>query len=128
MMTPTLEALARQLAADPRWRWLPGMRYPKIEGGVGRRAWVRPFGRIRDDGYCIPGDAFPDLSDPVTAAALLVLAREASGDPGLHVVPVLVNGSAWWWTVVTGRAEPTVHRHHESEIEALAAAILRGGE
>ena len=173
MMTPTLEALARQLVASPRWQWLRGMAVA-VRLPTSREAWC--MGRVTDvrdreisrwaapvevltlspgcwicfsPGKRIPyvwnrvniwsetrppskglpvGSVFPDLSDPVTAAALLPLAREVSGDPGLHVVPVLVNGSAWWWTVVTGRAEPMVHRHHESEVEALAAVILRGGE
>lgn len=143
MMTPALSALARQLAASPRWRWLPGM--AAIEFAVPGMALTdgRPV-RV-DDTWADVGLWIPDLSDPVTAAALLVLAREVSGCPEAVAVRV---GTAWgvWaslaaymaWTEDTlGKVHPLDGGEVDSfgewvgyatEIEALASVILRGGE
>lgn len=142
-MTPTLEALARQLAADPRWRWLPGMRYPTIRGGSGGATWSLAAGRVPDDGRPPMKGAIPDLSDAVTAAALLVLARVVSGCP--EAVAGTVNGR-WvvfrslaeyrtWSEDFLGRFAPLTGVDEDddvfayaTEIEALASVILRGGE
>ena len=144
MMTPTLEALARQLAADPRWRWLPGTCWIQCPPGDPEE-WTD---RGRLDGYnpehmACPADAIPDLSDPVTAAALLVLAREVSGCPRMAVGTV---NERWMvfqslahyyrWREGYGQTPPPLTGvdddndvlDYATEIEALAAVILRGGE
>lgn len=187
MMTPTLEALARQLVASPRWQWLRGMAVA-VRLPTSREAWC--MGRVTDvrdreisrwaapvevltlspgcwicfsPGKRIPyvwnrvniwsetrppskglpvGSVFPDLSDPVTAAALLPLAREVSGCP--EAVACCWRDLAWavWpyseayaaWCehggdayVLSGMSGLT-WTEHASEIGALAAVILRGGE
>lgn len=160
MMTPALSALASKLAAPPRWRWLPGTLavdaadprfrirlHAADEGAVVRTP--RGTSVYVDD--TVPETAprlppghewIPDLSDPVTAAALLVLAREVSGCP--EAVACCWRDLAWavWpyseayaaWCehggdayVLSGMSGLT-WTEHASEIEALAAVILRGGE
>lgn len=85
----------------------------------------------------------PDLSDPVTAAALLVLAREVSGCP--EAVAGTRNGrwmvfrsldNYYRWCEGYGNEPPPLTGVNEdddvldyaTEIEALASVILRGGE
>lgn len=143
MMTPALDSLARQLAAHPRWRWLPGMCWIQCPPGDPEE-WTD---RGRLDGYnpehmARPVDAIPDLSDPVTAAALLPLAREVSGWP--TAVACSWRGVAWavWphseayaaWCEHGGDADVLsgmsgrMWTEYASEIESLASVILRGGE
>lgn len=63
--------------------------------------------------------AIPDLSDPLTAAGLLVLAREIAG-PTLYTYPT---GSGW-----NAIRSGEVLAWGETEAEALAAVILGGGK
>ena len=124
-MTPTLDSLARQLAAHPRWRWLPGM--AAIESAAPGMALTdgRPV-RV-DTTWASVGLWIPDLSDPVTAAALVVVAREVSGDPHLRVWARRIGEDVW--CVAAGVDGPRGMLYtHRSEVEALASVILRGGE
>ena len=74
--------LERQLVADPRWRWEPGMLITDYGPGIrycwqdemylhgadegGSGGWMRiPKARVGTAAY------FPDLSDPATAGILL---------------------------------------------------------
>ena len=62
--------LERQLVADPRWRWEPGMVYAEnATPGAGLCRDGR--GRVQDTWDAVPHAATPDLSDPATAGILL---------------------------------------------------------
>lgn len=91
------EAQARELAQkvvqSKFWDWLPGMK--KL------------------------GD-YPDFSDRSTVAALLPLARQAHGKPGLNAFQRHAN---LWWVQDQGGSYVTISRG-ETELEALVNAIL----
>ena len=89
--------LAKRAVACKHWRWMPGMLTleeivpPAItlgwdaarvlhadEGGAVRVCTV--LRKVRD----IHDTALPDLTDPLTVQALLLLVREAWGKPGIH--------------------------------------------
>ena len=82
------------------------------DGGVwvsdAKSRWVPP----------LPGDVL-DLSDAVTAASLLVLVREAWGDPEWHMVPDNT-GCGWWSESVQSDA---LRLMYGTEVEALVAAL-----
>lgn len=87
MLTPET---ARALVAAPGWRWLPGM----LSTDGDRVLIVGPNGTPYIDCSdadlgCVPlpSGALPDLDDPVTAAALVVVARLAYREPTLHTEP-----------------------------------------
>ena len=112
--------LAQRLAADPAFKWMPGMSY---------RTWSDTLQNWRDaqrlTGTLTPDDphTIPVLTDPATVGCLLALAREVSGNPALYVAPVYeFDGRALYiagWTVYPGD-----HRVSPTEGEALALAIL----
>ena len=90
-MTPTLESLARQLAAAPKWDWPIGM---VAVDPVGRRCWQRI---TADRWFCVetarvyrtaPAGLLPLLDYYTASALLLVLAREVSGCTGAVSLPV----------------------------------------
>ena len=133
---------ARALVAAPGWRWLPGMRWtaPVRPGGYGPEGNV---GRCSDAiPYPDDPDAIPDLDDPVTAAALVVVARLAYREPTLHTEPrvdgfwgiACVRSSAstplcYLWTDGEFHGCGAVRRTglrlmRRTEVEVLIAAIL----
>ncbi len=65
------ELLASRAIACTGWRWMPGMLTDVGE-------------RVADPTICYLG-TLPDLSDPLTVLALLLLVREALGCPEAHV-------------------------------------------
>ena len=110
-----MNELAKRAVACKHWRWMPGM------------LWLL----INEDGVCyncdrvtqanlVFSDALPDLTDPATVGCLLALAREAWGDPCLHVGLLPAR-----WGVWTSQNMPL----HEcvgkglTEAEALVAAL-----
>ncbi len=61
------ELLARRAVACKGWRWMPGMLH---------RNW-RNSTRVTEEHAGYRWDGWPDLSDPLTVQALLLLVREA---------------------------------------------------
>lgn len=86
-MTPDELALARRLVAAPGWVWLRGMSVVYADGSP---AWtVHSGGSVQGTGVA---GVLPDLSDPVTAASLPVVARLAWGEQSFaHSIP-------WPWS------------------------------
>lgn len=136
-MTPDLRALAEGLAADlatlHRARriaspWLAGM----LDGCGCRIVSVSADQASRIDGFTLrpinrnlAHDDVPDLSDPVTVQALLLLAREAWGDPGLTVGEFIAGG----WRIARGQAGGwALFLTADTEVEALCAAIHAAAE
>jgi hypothetical protein len=81
------KGLAKRLVACKGWRWMPGM------------CWASPVygteGRIEDDDEAETFNSFlvgylPDLSDPLTVQAVLLLVREAWGD-----IQFIITYSPW---------------------------------
>jgi len=64
------------------------------------------------------------LTDPATRGALLDIAREAWGDPGIHIAPHS-SGAIWW--VYTGKGHGPIGSG-PTEGEAIAAAIIAAAE
>lgn len=137
-MNEAQQNLARRLVEHPAWRWMPGMRLMEFEAG---RAWrlcakderadsfhltQESWRRLRQPAPCI-STMSPDLTDPATVGCLLVLAREAWGDPGAYAVGSDVHGWTVCVLVVAGDATgvwPFDEHRHATEGEALAHAIL----
>lgn len=81
-MTPADLALARELAAHPRWAWRAGMRASGM--GYGSRTlsgthWIRTTERLAAPGMPHLDHAVPDLTDDATAGVLLGMLTEAAG-------------------------------------------------
>jgi hypothetical protein len=112
-MTPDIEALARRALACKGWRWMPGMRLH--QGG-----W---FARVGDgwEWDDSKGPILPDLSDPLTVQAVLLLAREAWGCDWLTCQPLLTEGGIHGWRVV-GTSAPSGRTEAEALVAALEAA------
>lgn len=105
----------------------PGKRIPYV--------WNRAniWSETRPPSKGLPvGSVFPNLSDPVTAAALLVLAREVSRDPGAAAMDDQLSHKWQVWSSYSDTLTPDDDRgrpmKYETEVEALAAVILRGGK
>lgn len=125
--------LARQLVAHPGWRWLPGMLtaddYRVI--GVDSDGWLLVCGSSEGDvvrWWDASLDWLPELTDPLTALGLLVIAREVWGDPRLHAEPW---GDSDGWGAWAPKHSVALRGDGDTEVEALARAILaapvRGG-
>lgn len=120
MNQEALKNLAQQLVKSPKWRWMPGMRYPDASGGVGAMAWARPGGRVQDgrEQYT-PRAAAPDLNDPATVGCLRELVREIWGN--VWTYPATDRG----WYCVVPLTSTSVRRWEEpTEAAALAVAFL----
>ena len=152
-MTPELEVLARRVVACKGWRWMPGMlalrtAHPVVvERGAPSLIPVRLMGCITDheevagitlhgelleaghvvvNGWHRSSDLIPDLSDPVTCAALLLLVREAWGDPRLAAIycEAANPGQSEGWAVqCADNRLPVAGEDYPSEAEALLAAL-----
>lgn len=123
------------LVASPWWRWMPGMtasgrnRNGSKHSGVvtevinGHPNVVTAAG---DDVLLV--DAAPDVSAPSTTGCLLALAREAWGEPTLHVAMVYERFRGAIWTVATKHGMKIVDGNRritaDTEAAALIAAIL----
>jgi len=147
-----LQKLGRRAIACKAWRWMPGMlsveadfgdddetdmvrviliRGDRVGGylydyagpGVGLGSWdVAADGEWSDvrAGPC--GVCIPDLSDPATLGCLLHLVREAWGDPSMTLMWLVAKSGASIW-VVSGRGEYGDESWHDTEAEALVAAL-----
>lgn len=112
---------ARGAIAKP---WAPGMLYRRVDG-------PRMPARLDEHGgdvATMPGWA-PDLADPATRGAVLALIREATGDPGVHVLPLWAAGSRTpsRWVAVGYPGEldypqPTEEGAYAHLLEAIASA------
>lgn len=107
-----------------QWDW-PVNRMFSVSTQPGLTAWILVTGtgggwfhgggdrRIRASRCTI------DLSNPVTAASLIVLVREAWGDPEWHCVPD--NTHCGWWSQPDESEAPRLM--YGSEVEACVAAL-----
>ena len=119
-MTPEQIELAQRLAADPTFKWMPGMSY---------RLWSDILQNWRDaqrlTGTLTPDDphTIPVLADPATVGCLLALVREAWRSPYAKVTCIApaFRDTPEVWSCDVGPG-PTFHAPTEGE--ALALAIL----
>jgi len=130
-MTPDIEALARRAVACKGWRWLPGMlaHHPNWRAGrvshVGLtavRVGLRYSSPVGGTEWAVPPlpitDLLPDLSDPLTVQAVLLLAREAWNRPTAYLY---YYGGNWFFD--PQQSEPTDHPSGRTEAEPLVAAL-----
>ena len=66
-----LTELAARLAADPEWRWMPGMAWRRNAPGAQSLSSMQ--GRCASQMDCdqMPSSMIPDLTDPATVGCLL---------------------------------------------------------
>lgn len=140
--------LGRRAVACKHWRWMPGMlvlstnnyhRPARIEAldGDTYGLTVVPhadgpvFASHHEYGVAgeFPrGSTIPDLRDPATLGCLLVLVREALGEPLLYVEPEIdeVEGTAWYaWSA--GKWRSCSRGSHPAEAAALVATLEGAG-
>ena len=125
-LTEALDALEK--AGRIKSRWLPGMLAERWSGPChGTRRCIDSDWR---NGF--PGsDWSPDLSDPMTALGMLLLAREAWGDPSLALCCIdEAIPSEWAWTDngLSPAAAVDLHGEWPTESEAITAAIIAAAE
>ena len=140
MLLPDPET-CRRLARDvaPRWVFFPGMQFLlansryRVDARTGRTAtyYLAAMGYTR----VVPANALPDITDPLTAAGALLVARAAWGDPDLCPVHLWVTASDpasppdyWLVSVSRGRDFGARDFTAATELEALVAAILAAPE
>jgi hypothetical protein len=126
-MSEDLEKLGRRAASCKAWRWLGGALTifpPKHEGATGYSI------RFQTNGYIALGEEYPDLSDPVTVCSLLVLVREAWGDPTITTIYGDYVDRGEEWSVMVPVVEGRMRAHRvftgktpaEVLVDALEAA------
>lgn len=126
-------ALAQRLVASKGWRWLPGMmaHHPNWRTGrvshVGLTAvrvacrYPSPMGGTKWSVPLLPiTDLLPDLSDPLTVQALLLLVREAWATETAWVEP---GHDGLWEACVYVGGECRFLESYDSEAETLVAAL-----
>ena len=143
-MSNELEQLARRAVACKGWRWIPGMLANCDDYGVTSlrivKVWENEFGNFADAAvesvygqgpnivHPEPGMLTLDLCDPLTAAGLLLLVREAYNAPEActgkigpfwYVYPMADNGIA----ATTPPLGMTWNDRHTTELAALVAAL-----
>ena len=124
----TLDELSAYVVILPGWRWMEGM---KIQiNRCGRRMVTVGHDAVRlESGWVSLLDLLTNptvrvaINDPATIGCLLALAREAWGDPALHVVywPSPDMGGKQW-AVKSGGMRAAGSRW-QSEAHALIAAL-----
>lgn len=145
-MTDEQMDMARAFVACPKWRWLKGMSAAGMVYYDGRRhfgsfivAAVAPDGRPAAEmgrkitarkftrEFCIIDDALPDLADPVTVAAVLVVVREEWDSAGAFAMPFRASDPGGPWSVLggprNGQASMDIIGSGPSELAALLAAL-----
>lgn len=120
-MSPQDLETAHAFVACEKWKWLPGMAVILHASTLAVYAG-RHYGEADYEGK----DVVPDLDDPVTRAALLVVVREAWDDAGLAAVRH--GWSSEQWCVLGGKEHggkfKRLHcRAFPSELAALKAAL-----
>lgn len=145
-MSESVQDLARRAVACRAWRWVPGMvvvsEWPDCVPsdalrGPARLVRVVKHGDCTEyewawtwkngDGGRMPADALPDITDPLTVLALLLLVREAWRDEGIAVRGVWEGPGLRHWHVEAGGAHGAEFAQldgaHSSEAAALVAAL-----
>jgi len=133
-MLSNSEQLARRAVACATWRWMPGMLCLTDEDGYAARVLhvgLNASTSETADAYsgggiitrgCLKDDSLPDLEDPATLGCLLVLVREAWGDP--CICTAVDNTSAGWWVDGwTAACSQVPSDLHPTEAAALVAAL-----
>ena len=141
--------LARRAVASKHWRWLPGMLaiHPNFRdvrvSHVGRTGmhgacrYASPMGGVSQAVVALPlptsSDVLPDLTDSATLGCLLALVREAWGDPTIGAVQagdyktavagLTIPSRSHWLVMRAGAVGLDVHKHGDTEAEALVAAL-----
>jgi len=107
------KTLARRAVACKHWKWMDGMAYEDHAGVLWR---VTPSGLMGLEGECLPV-----LHDPATKGCLLVLIREAWGDPSM--APHMVRRNTYpVWKMGRIGIVPTLGEYRK-ELEAMVAAL-----
>lgn len=116
------DALWRELLADGKVRWMPGMLALRAEDGR-RSTRVCAVGGPADPLFSLTSQWCPDWTDPATLGCLLALAREATGDDLLrptHFGAFLPDSLRPWRVSGCGRY---LCEGADTEAEAMLAAI-----
>jgi hypothetical protein len=142
MITPDITA---QLAADLHTLhragklaspWLEGMRLVVLPDDGTRPRWmtnhpIGRFGGVRRDRISVSSGSYPlaaapwlapDLTDTLTAAGLIALVREASGEPAAAVVAIYTP-SGLAWGVIPDLYDGQQPTSWPTEAAALCAAL-----
>ena len=117
-MTPDLRTLAAQIIALPGWKWPAGM---CVTNPDGLRVWLQA------SHPSVPG-WLPDITDPATGGALLLMMERA--EPGLELArtPGEAHKDAPWCALASPDAEKWVTGEGATFGEAIARlAVARGG-
>jgi hypothetical protein len=103
--------------------WLPGMSTTETDLAYGGRFITQEsiYYNIPDEPsveMCTSADEI-DLSDPVTAASIIVPVREAWGDPDMHCERLFTGE----WVVIDGKGNAVRFPKGATETEAFVAAL-----
>ena len=115
-----MTGLAKRAVACPGWRWMPGM----LARFLDDEPLLNPARLVAEgegDGLLDPDDAaIPDLSDPLTVQALLLLVREAWATETVWVEP---GHDGLWEMCIYVSGAPRLLESYQTEAEALVAAL-----
>ena len=139
-MTDEELKIARAFVACGRWEWLSGMltdsgyRLVRRERGVMSGMWrITQHAPERHlDCVNVARHGFiPDITDPCTRGGILQVARDATGDPGLHLRCIHPYTPSYTaappYTVYSGRGQRLSDRH-DSEAESLLQVLQAAPE
>lgn len=121
-MTEEQQAMARAFVACKAWKWLPGMQLFPVRAGVVDHIPER-ICDAEEAEYANSGTGLaclPDLADPVTAAAVLLVVREAWHGCKTYVWPEI---SGTWFANVRRRDFTKLTFSGPSELHAMLAAL-----
>ena len=114
--TTTSTELGWQAAASSNWRWRSGTKFINPQN--------RSTGRYEEGEVPLRSmyGCVPDLNDDATRGCLLMLCREAWGDPGLAVIGYF-RGGVFGWKAVGNCDDDTFY---PTEAAALVATLKNG--